>query len=99
MGSGFFCSEIRPFFRWQNQNPPLTDGTRVQARGDNAFPEHYFDAMNEMWEILEQMTEDGDGMKLHMHIGETGVPVTREKNASVEALRKPIPLTVQRMES
>lgn len=30
----------------------LTDGTRVLARGDNAFPEHYFDAMGEMWEIL-----------------------------------------------
>ena len=30
----------------------LTDGTRVLARGDNAFPEHYFDAMGEIWEIL-----------------------------------------------
>ena len=30
----------------------LTDGTRVLARGDNAFPEHYFDAMGEMWETL-----------------------------------------------
>ena len=31
----------------------LTDGTSVHANGDNAFPEHYFDAMGEMWEILE----------------------------------------------
>ena len=30
----------------------LTDGTNVLARGDNTFPEHYFDAMDEMWEIL-----------------------------------------------
>ena len=30
----------------------LTDGTRVLARGDNAFPENYFDAMGEIWEIL-----------------------------------------------
>ena len=30
----------------------LTDGTRVHASGDNAFPEHYFDAIGEIWEIL-----------------------------------------------
>ena len=36
----------------------LTDGTRVHASGDNAFPEHYYDAMGEMWNILIQITED-----------------------------------------
>lgn len=36
----------------------LTDGTRVHATGDNAFPEHYFDAMGEIWDILTQMTEE-----------------------------------------
>ena len=30
----------------------LTDGTRVHASGDNAFPEHYFDAIGEIWDIL-----------------------------------------------
>ncbi len=35
----------------------LTDGTRVHAAGDNAFPEHYFDAMGEMWEILTDETD------------------------------------------
>ena len=32
----------------------FTDGTRVDARGDNAFPEHYFDAIGDIWEILEK---------------------------------------------
>lgn len=32
----------------------FTDGTGVEARGDNAFPEHYFDAIGEIWEILEK---------------------------------------------
>ena len=32
----------------------FTDGTSVNARGDNAFPEHYFDAIGEIWEILEK---------------------------------------------
>lgn len=31
----------------------LTDGTRVSARGENVFPENYFDAMGAMWRILE----------------------------------------------
>ena len=35
----------------------LTDGTRVHARGDNAFPEHYFEAMGAMWNILEHIAE------------------------------------------
>ena len=30
----------------------LTDGTAVHASGENAFPEHYFEAMGEMWNIL-----------------------------------------------
>ena len=30
----------------------LTDGTSVLARGDNAFPAHYFDAIGEIWDIL-----------------------------------------------
>ena len=33
----------------------LTDGTRVHAVGDNAFPEHYFEAMGEMWNILTEL--------------------------------------------
>ena len=36
----------------------LTDGTAVHARGDNAFPEHYFDVIGEMWEILTGMPEE-----------------------------------------
>ncbi len=36
----------------------LTDGTRVLARGDNAFPEHYRDAVGEMWEILTDGAEE-----------------------------------------
>ena len=39
----------------------LTDGTSVSARGDNAFPEHYFEAMSAMWEILSRITEGGEG--------------------------------------
>ncbi len=35
----------------------LTDGTSVHARGDNAFPEHYFEAMGEIWDILNRITE------------------------------------------
>ena len=35
----------------------LTDGTKVHARGNNAFPENYFAAMGEMWSILMRMTE------------------------------------------
>lgn len=35
-------------------NIRFTDGTGVEARGDNAFPEHYFDAVGEIWEILEK---------------------------------------------
>ena len=30
----------------------FTDGTSVHAKGDNAFPAHYYDAMGEIWEIL-----------------------------------------------
>ncbi len=30
----------------------LTDGTTVRASGDNAFPPHYFDAINELFDIL-----------------------------------------------
>ena len=35
-------------------NIGFTDGTGVEARGDNAFPAHYFDAIGEIWEILEK---------------------------------------------
>ena len=70
----------------------LTDGTRIHASGDNAFPEHYFEAMGDMWDILERITEKEDSMKLY--IGETKVPVTWEKNASVEAIREMLPLTI-----
>ena len=31
----------------------FTDGAAVLARGDNVYPEHYFDAMSEIREILE----------------------------------------------
>ena len=71
----------------------LTDGTSVHACGDNVFPEHYFEAMGAMWDILSQITEEETGMKLY--IGETRVPVTWEKNASVEELKTLLPLTVQ----
>ena len=30
----------------------FTDGTCVKADGDNAFPDHYVDAMGEIWNIL-----------------------------------------------
>lgn len=51
-------SESEPFVLdgegfWLDYN--LTDGTRVHATGDNAFPEHYFEAMGEMWDILSGM--------------------------------------------
>ena len=36
----------------------LTDGTRVSARGDNAFPAHYHDAMGDIWDILTGRTEE-----------------------------------------
>ncbi len=36
----------------------LTDGTGIHAVGDNAYPAHYFDAMEEIWEILTGMTEE-----------------------------------------
>ena len=36
----------------------LTDGTEVHASGDNAFPDHYFDAMGEIWDILTDMAEE-----------------------------------------
>ena len=31
----------------------LTDGTSIQARGDNAFPDNYFPAISEMQDILD----------------------------------------------
>ena len=71
----------------------LTDGTSVHARGDNVFPERYFEAMSAMWNILSLITEEEPGMKLY--IGETKVPVTWEKNASVEALKTLLPLTIR----
>ena len=70
----------------------LTDGTRVQARGENAFPENYLDAMDTMWNILEQITEEETDMKLY--IGEMEVPVTWEQNESVEELKTLLPLTI-----
>ena len=36
----------------------LTDGSSVQASGDNAFPDHYFDAMGAIWDILTRMAEE-----------------------------------------
>lgn len=36
----------------------FTDGTGVSARGDNAFPDNYSDAMAEMWRILTWNAED-----------------------------------------
>ena len=35
----------------------FTDGTSIQANGDNAFPEDYFSAMGEMQEILDGIRE------------------------------------------
>ncbi len=70
----------------------LTDGTCVQADGDNAFPEHYFEAMGEIWDILAGITEEEMDMKLF--IGETEVPVSWEDNDSVDALKKLLPLTI-----
>ena len=34
----------------------FTDGTCVKADGDNAFPDHYVDAMGEIWNILGSVT-------------------------------------------
>ncbi len=74
----------------------LTDGTHVQARGDNAFPEEYFPAMGEIWRILENAeigeTEE-ETMKLT--IGGEAVPVTWEENESVEALKTLAPLEIE----
>ncbi len=74
----------------------LTDGTHVQARGDNAFPEEYFPAIGEIWRILENAeigeTEE-ETMKLT--IGGEAVPVTWEENESVEALRALAPLEIE----
>ncbi len=74
----------------------LTDGTHVQARGDNAFPEDNFPAMGEIWRILENAeigeTEE-EAMKLT--IGGEAVPVTWEENESVEALKALAPLEIE----
>ena len=40
----------------------FTDGTRVQARGNNAFPEHYFEAMGTIWSILTDVSQEKPGM-------------------------------------
>jgi hypothetical protein len=32
----------------------FTDGTSIDARGDNAFPEQYFEAMGSIQELLDQ---------------------------------------------
>lgn len=71
----------------------LTDGTRIHARGDNVFPEHYFEAMGAMWDVLSRIAEEETDMKLY--IGETRVPVTWEKNASVAELKTLLPLIIQ----
>ena len=71
----------------------LTDGTRIHARGDNVFPEHYFEAMGAMWDVLSRIAEEETDMKLY--IGETRVPVTWEKNASVAELKTLLPLIMQ----
>lgn len=39
----------------------FTDGTGVSARGDNAFPDNYDEAMGEMWRILTWNAEDEGG--------------------------------------
>ena len=70
----------------------LTDGARVLARGENAFPDSYDEAMEQIWRILTWNTE-GDDMKLF--INGTEVSVVWEDNASVEALRAMLPLTIQ----
>lgn len=70
----------------------LTDGTSVLARGDNAFPDNYDEAMEQIWRILTWNTEE-DEMKLF--IDGTEVPVIWEDNASVVALKALLPLTVQ----
>ncbi|MBQ9253005.1 MAG: hypothetical protein IJ188_10270 [Clostridia bacterium] len=65
----------------------------MHARGENVFPEHYFDAMGAMWNILSRIAEEETDMKLY--IGETRVvPVTWEKNASVAELKTLLPLTI-----
>ena len=71
----------------------FTDGTHVLARGDNAFPDNYDEAMEQIWRILTWNTGDENNMK--MFIGETKVPVTWENNASVKALLGLLPLTIQ----
>ena len=73
----------------------LTDGTSIRARGDNAFPEGYFEAMGTIQDILDnaKIGEEDETMKLV--IGGTEVPVTWEDNDSVAALQALSPLTIQ----
>ena len=42
----------------------LTDGTSVLARGDNAFPDNYDEAMEQIWRILTWNTEDEEDRRL-----------------------------------
>ena len=41
----------------------FTDGTSVLARGDNAFPDNYDEAMEVIWRVLTWNTEDEDDSK------------------------------------
>ena len=74
----------------------LTDGTHICARGDNAFPEHYHQAMGEIQDILDSAqigTQEETTMKLT--INDIPVPVTWEDNPSVTALKALLPLKIR----
>ena len=72
----------------------LTDGTHILARGDNAFPEDYFEAMDALQRILDNATIGEEAEPMKLLIGGTEVPVTWEDNDSVAALKALAPLTI-----
>ena len=82
----------------------LNDGSRVLATGDNAFPENYHEVIGRWEEILEKayagvpFSPGGSPWpeedRMRMYINGAEVPVAWEENASVEALRALLPLTI-----
>ena len=76
----------------------LTDGTGIMARGQNAYPEDYFPAMDAMCGILDRaIIGNGDEQEeetMKLSINGTQVPVTWEDNASVAALQALLPLSI-----
>ena len=83
----------------------LTDGTRVLAQGDNAYPENYSQAMDDIQAIFDSaqigadmttgIPNEWEEKNMKLTIGGTEVPVTWEENASTEALKALLPLTIE----